>query len=108
MEHFEIKLTSDFFPPRLQEGCVPLLLQAASLLRVAFATSAVAALGAITASRAGKYAVVEAAGGLQRLVGVLDPSNEQLCINAMVAISNVAEAPEGREALGSCGAVSGV
>lgn len=90
----------------VQEGCVPLLLQAAGLLRVAFSTSAVAALGAITVSRAGKYAVVEAAGGLQRLVGVLEPSNEQLCINAMVAIANVAEAPEAREVLAGCGAAA--
>ncbi|EFJ53058.1 hypothetical protein VOLCADRAFT_102680 [Volvox carteri f. nagariensis] len=89
----------------VQVGSVPLLLQVCSpRCSVDFATAAVAALAAITIRREGKYAVVETAGGLAALVSVLDPANEQLCINAMTTICNVAEAPEAREILAECGA----
>ncbi|GIL46278.1 hypothetical protein Vafri_3299 [Volvox africanus] len=89
----------------VQVGSVPLLLQVSNpCSSVAFATAAVAALSAITIRREGKYAVVEAEGGLAALVSVLDPSNEQLCINAMMTICNVAEAPEARDILAECGA----
>ena len=93
--------------PRSQVGAVPLLLLAASpSVPVPFATSAVAALGAITIRREGKYAALESPGGLAGLVSVLDPCHEQLCINAMTAVSNVAEAPEARAILVASGAVS--
>ncbi|GLC34015.1 40S ribosomal protein S14-B (RP59B) [Pleodorina starrii] len=89
----------------VQVGSVPLLLGVCSpRSHVAFATAAVAALSAITIRREGKYAVVEAEGGCEALTSVLDPTNEQLCINAMTAICNVAEAPEAREILAECGA----
>ncbi|PNW73066.1 hypothetical protein CHLRE_14g617500v5 [Chlamydomonas reinhardtii] len=89
----------------VQVGAVPLLLLAASpSVPVPFATSAVAALGAITIRREGKYAALESPGGLAGLVSVLDPCHEQLCINAMTAVSNVAEAPEARAILVASGA----
>ncbi|KXZ51682.1 hypothetical protein GPECTOR_11g133 [Gonium pectorale] len=89
----------------VQVGSVPVLLAAASpKVPVPFATAAVGALGAIAIRREGKYALVEAPGGLAALVSVLDPTHEQLCVNAMTAIANAAEAPEAREALASSGA----
>lgn len=71
---------------------------------VALATAATGALMAVTVVREAKYAALQAPGGLAALVRVLDPSNEQLCVNAMGCIANVAEAPEARAELAKAGA----
>ena len=88
----------------LQVGCVPRLINLMQLHNVALASAATTALMMITVANNGKYAVIAAAGGLQTLVKLCDPSNEQLCVNAMECISNVAEAPEARPTLQECGA----
>jgi hypothetical protein len=58
----------------------------------------------ITVAREGKYAVIECEGGLGVLAGRLDPLKQQLCVNVMEIITNVAEAPEARPVLSELGA----
>jgi hypothetical protein len=59
---------------------------------------------AITVAREGKYAVIEAKDGLKVLASRLDPLKQQLCVDVMEIITNVAEAPEARPVLVKHGA----
>lgn len=73
--------------------------------RVTLATAACNALMAIAIAKEGKEALVAAPGGLAALVKLLDPTSETLCVNAMVCMTNAAEAPQARPVLSELGAV---
>jgi hypothetical protein len=88
----------------LQEGAVPRLLALIQSPKLHLAQAAATALMAITVAREGKYAVIEAEGGLKILASRLDPLKQQLCVNVMEIITNVAEAPESRPVLVEHGA----
>mmetsp|Transcript_35054 Transcript_35054/g.78025 ORF Transcript_35054/g.78025 Transcript_35054/m.78025 type:complete len:377 (-) Transcript_35054:404-1534(-) len=88
----------------VQVGAVPKLLALLDQPSILLASTATTALMMITVVNDAKYAVVNTKGGIEALVKWLDPANEQLCINAMECISNVAEAPEARPLLAEGGA----
>lgn len=73
--------TQDWAQPMLSQHCAPVFILCA-----------------------GKYAVIETEQGLATLASKLDPTKEQLCVNVMEAITNVAEAPEARGPFAEYGA----
>ncbi|KAF5834890.1 radial spoke protein 14 [Dunaliella salina] len=101
-------LTSQFLEAKVtavQEHAVPHLVRLLGAQQQGCACAAAAALMMVTVVREGKYAMVDTQheGGFERLAGALDPRKGQLCTDAMQVVCNVAEAPEGREALIRCG-----
>lgn len=87
----------------VKDGAVPKLLDLLSSDKIHLASAAATALMTITISRDGKYAVIHTSGGLETLVAKLDRVHEQLCVNLMEVITNVAEAPEARPVLAEAG-----
>lgn len=85
---------------------MPKLLALLKTDKVSLASAVATALMTITIAIEGKYAVVETEGGLKVLGTWLNPQREQLCVNIMEVISNVAEAPDSRPVLAECGVLA--
>ncbi|GFH29636.1 uncharacterized protein HaLaN_28329, partial [Haematococcus lacustris] len=90
----------------VESGAVPRLLQLLDSPILQLASAAATALMTITVARDGKYAVINTEGGLAKLVTQLNPLKQQLCVNVMIIITNLAEAPEARAVLAREGAAA--
>lgn len=86
-------------------GCIGPLLELLRSGELPSMNAAATALVMLTLCNEGKYAVLEAPGGIAAIAGLIDLQDEMLCQSVLQAITNLAEAPQCRAALRETGVI---